>query len=121
MLLNIVLCAGQVCHCRLLMWCRFKTRKGLAALSGAPSLTRRDWLNSTVRQNKCSYPLCPQHWSNNRWHLVTPYTNAGGRDWTELVGQTLCSCCFQQFRGKVSRAPPQAPARRDAKPFSRLQ
>jgi hypothetical protein len=83
------------------MWCRFKTRKGLATLSGAASLTRRDWLNSTVRQNKCSYALCPQHWSNNRWHLITPYTNAGGRDWKELVGQTLCSCCFQQFRGKV--------------------
>jgi hypothetical protein len=90
-----------VCHCRLLLWCRFKTRKGLAGLAGAGTFSRREWLNGAVRERRCSYALCPQHSSNTRWHLVTPYTNAGGKDWSELVGQTLCSCCFQQYRGKV--------------------
>jgi hypothetical protein len=96
---------GQVCHCRLLLWCRFKTRKGLTGVGGATgaggTCSRREWVGAGVRERRCSYGLCPQHTSNNRWHLVTPYTNAGGKDWSDLVGQTLCSCCFQQYRGKV--------------------
>jgi hypothetical protein len=105
----------QVCHCRLLLWCRFKTRKGLAGVGGAAgaggtaAYSRREWGGAGVRERRCSYGLCPQHTSNNRWHLVTPYTNAGGKDWSDLVGQTLCSCCFQQYRGKASTPPRSTP------------
>jgi hypothetical protein len=109
-------CVGQVCHCRLLLWCRFKTRKGLAGVGGAAgaggTYSRREGGGAGVRERRCSYGLCPQHTSNNRWHLVTPYTNAGGKDWSDLVGQTLCSCCFQQYRGKVQPPARHAPTRR---------
>ena len=90
-----------MCHCRLLLWCRFKARKGVNGLAGPGALARRDWLSGATRERRCSYAQCPQTSANTRWHLVTPYTNAGGRDWSEMVGQTLCSCCFQQFRLKA--------------------
>ena len=53
---------------------------------------------------------------------MTPYTNAGGKDWSELVGQTLCSCCFQQYRGKASAPTPShtSRSRRSASALVRL-
>ena len=89
------------------------------SISGATPFLRRDCLNlgfakvekrerSTFTEKdalgknaKCTYPQCPNHASNNRWHIVSTSTNAGGQDWTDLLGQTLCSSCFQQYRIKV--------------------
>jgi len=47
--------------------------------------------------------LKPQHSTLNpqpsiKWRVVTPDTTAGGRDWTSLMGKTLCDSCYSTFR-----------------------
>ena len=87
--------SGEVCRCRLLFWCRFKTRKGMTVLA-------RGTRGGGGKVERCSYSNCPHPTmsSNDRWHFVSPSTASGGRDWSELMGQTLCSSCFQQYRNK---------------------
>mmetsp|Transcript_614 Transcript_614/g.1381 ORF Transcript_614/g.1381 Transcript_614/m.1381 type:complete len:473 (+) Transcript_614:203-1621(+) len=91
-----------VCHCKLLLWCRFKARKGLSAVPGSVLAGAKESfkLAQARGRQRCSYSLCRQQNSSTRFHVITASTNAGGRDWTDLAGQTLCSCCFQQFRNK---------------------
>ncbi|KAJ1482937.1 hypothetical protein T484DRAFT_1802382 [Baffinella frigidus] len=47
----------------------------------------------------CAYPLCPCRESASRFTLVREWTRPGGaeRDWSGLVGQTLCKTCFDCF------------------------
>ena len=87
--------SGEVCRCRLLFWCRFKTRKGMTVLA-------RGARGGVGKVERCSYSNCPHPTmsSNDRWHFISPSTASGGRDWSELMGQTLCSSCFQQYRNK---------------------
>lgn len=88
---------GEVCRCRLLFWCRFKTRKGVIL-----GTTKGKTMMGVIKQERCSYSQCPHPTvsSNDRWHYISSYTASGGRDWSELLGQTLCSSCFQQYRSK---------------------
>ena len=88
--------SGDVCRCRLLFWCRFKTRKGMTL---APKGSSK---NMGAKIERCSYINCPHPSisSNDRWHFISQQTASGGRDWSDLWGQTLCSSCFQQYRGK---------------------
>mmetsp|Transcript_34347 Transcript_34347/g.55457 ORF Transcript_34347/g.55457 Transcript_34347/m.55457 type:complete len:594 (-) Transcript_34347:76-1857(-) len=87
---------GEVCRCRLLFWCRFKARKGMTL---APKGSSKSMVNKVER---CCYANCPHPTisSNDRWHFISQHTNSGRFDWSELMGQTLCSSCFQQYRGK---------------------
>ena len=49
-------------------------------------------------QKMCAYELCPSPLHSKKWRVVTAGTNAGGRDWNTLVGQTLCDSCYSTFR-----------------------
>lgn len=54
---------------------------------------------SAVKPHKqCAYECCPSPLHSNKWRVVTPDTTAGGRDWTSLMGKTLCDSCYSTFR-----------------------
>mmetsp|Transcript_56072 Transcript_56072/g.137541 ORF Transcript_56072/g.137541 Transcript_56072/m.137541 type:complete len:470 (-) Transcript_56072:1269-2678(-) len=50
----------------------------------------------------CSYEGCPNPTSSRQYYEVFPWTRAGGKDWSPLVGQMLCHSCYYQFQRKGS-------------------
>ena len=46
----------------------------------------------------CAYELCSSPLHSKKWRVVNESTNAGGRDWSALVGETLCDSCYSTFR-----------------------
>ena len=55
-------------------------------------------LSAAKPQKQCAYECCPSPLHSNKWRVVTPDTTAGGRDWTSLMGKTLCDSCYSTFR-----------------------
>ena len=65
----------------------------------------------TKGQKMCAYELGPSPLHSKKWRIVTAGTNAGGRDWNALVGQTLCDsvrnqgCSRSHGRGRLPGMP----------------
>ena len=56
----------------------------------------------------CSFAECTSDVSKPcPWSTITEATSAGGRDWTSLVGKTLCIPCYTRYRqtGRLEKGP----------------
>jgi hypothetical protein len=56
------------------------------------SACARDALQPRCRNEYCDSPM------HQTYHVIPAATSAGGRDWRELVGMTLCHPCYCRYR-----------------------
>ena len=49
---------------------------------------------------KCSYALCDSPADGSRYLTIEAGKNAGGKDWSSLVGNTLCMACYSRYRDR---------------------
>ena len=54
----------------------------------------------------CCFSGCDRRFKSSHFYHVTESTKAGGRDWTSLVGVTLCHACYNRYRnsGRLERS-----------------
>jgi len=55
-------------------------------------------LSSTGKGRMCSLQDCPAPTHSKKWRIVSKKTSAGNRNWTWMIGQTLCDSCYSSFR-----------------------
>lgn len=55
----------------------------------------------------CSYKFCLRPNESSKYKRIDSKCQAGGRNWSELVGKVLCNSCFTYFclRGTLERQP----------------
>jgi hypothetical protein len=49
---------------------------------------------------KCSYAQCDSPADGSRYLTIEAGKSAGGKDWSALVGQTLCMACYSRYRDR---------------------
>jgi len=49
-------------------------------------------------ERQCTYPGCQNQGVSSNFHLIRTDTDAGGQDWSPVVGMVLCHACYDHFR-----------------------
>jgi hypothetical protein len=55
---------------------------------------------------RCTYALCDDPDNSVQFYTISKDQRSGGRDWSMLVGETLCKVCYNRFsrRGTLEKS-----------------